>query len=264
MIETFCCIVCRLLQDPSPACSECGAPTMISLERGREALKFGNLHLDNSPSTRKERIASIAGTAAIVAGYGGLIAGSMLWWPAIPIILGVGGGSAGFVAWRSREVEIAPVELLPVAVGAGAIEQKGIARRLADSVRSVVDGAPLLVEQIVLRAKGNGVLLRRTNAVPFVVDVDGARVVVTGAVRLATKATVTKLDRKSTVPAALGIPPALAITGTLDVAQVKDGDPVTIRGVPSVEMFPALAFHRDAGETPVLRGVPDAVVAIAG
>jgi hypothetical protein len=256
-------MICRLLQDQAPACRECGATTMISLERGREALRFGNLELRDSPSTRKERIANIAGGAAIVAGYGGLIAGSMLWWPAIPIILGLGGGGVGLVAWRSREVEIAKVELHPVKVGEGAVEKRGIARKLSDSVRSVVDGAPLLVEQVIVRTKGGDVLLRRTNSAPFVVDVDGERVVVTGAVRLAIKSVVTKLDKKSAVPAALGIPPTLAITGKLDIAQIRDGDRVTIRGVPSVEMVPELAFHRDAGETAVMRGVPNAVVAIS-
>src|SRR5687768_4754714 len=122
-------MICRLLQDQAPACLECGATTMISLERGREALRFGNLELRDSPSTRKGRIGNIVGGAAIVAGYGGLIAGSMLWWPAIPIILGLGGG-IGAVAWRSREVEIAKVDLHPVTVGEGAVEKRGIARKL--------------------------------------------------------------------------------------------------------------------------------------
>jgi len=256
-------MICRLLQDRSAACVECGAATMISLERGADALKFGNISLHHTPTTRKEKIANAAGAIGIVAGYAGIIAGAALWWPAIPMILGAGVGGIGIASWRSRDVEIAQVELLPVSTPANAVEKHGVARKLSDSVKSVVDGAPVLVEQVVIKKPRGGVLLRRTNVVPFVVDVDGERLVVAGTVRITSEIARQKLKKSDPIAAALGIPSSLPIAGALETARIRDGDRVRITGVLSVEMVPELAFHRDAGESNVMRGGSSAVVAIA-
>lgn len=252
-------MICRLLQERSPACVECGAATMVSLERGAEALKFGNLELHNSPTTRKEKLANAAGTIGIVAGYAGILAGAALWWPAIPLILGGGATGIGIAAWKTRDVDIAQVELLPAA--ASGLEQHGIARKLSDSVKSVVDGAPVLVEEVVIRKHRGGVLMRRVTAVPFVVDA-GQRLVVAGAVRVTSKPARQRLRRGDPVAAALGIPPAVPVAGVLETARVCDGDRVRVIGTLSIEMVPELAFHRDAGETNVMRGRPGAIVAI--
>jgi hypothetical protein len=256
-------MICRLLQERSAACLECGAATMISLERGAEGLKFGNIRVQNTPSTRKERFANAAGMFGIVAGYAGIIAGAALWWPAIPMILGAGVGGIGVAAWRSREAEIAQVELLPVATAATAVTRRGIARKLSETVKSVVDGAAVLVEQVVVLGPNGDVLLRRMHGAPFVVDVEGERVVVAGMLRITSKATPRKLKKGEPVAGALGIPDSLPVAGTLAIAQVRDGDRIAITGVLSVEMVPELAFHRDAGEANVMRGAANAVVAIA-
>ena len=257
-------MICRLLQERSAACTECGAATMISLERGAEGLKFGNIRVHpNTPSTRRERIANAAGAVGLVAGYVGIIAGAALWWPAIPMILGAGVGGIGLSAWRSRDAEIAQVEMLPVVTPAGAVTKRGIARKLSESVKSVVDGAPALVEQVVVLGPRGDVLLRRTYAAPFVVDVDGERVVVAGTLRITSKTSKQKLKKGDPIAAALGIPASLPVAGKLAIAQVHDGDRVTISGDLSVEMVPELAFHRDAGEATMMRGTANAVVSIA-
>jgi hypothetical protein len=257
-------MICRLLQEQSAACVECGAATMVSLERGPDGLKFGNLSVKSSPTTRKEKIANAAGTIGIVAGYAGIIAGAALWWPAIPMILGVGVGGIGVAAWKARDVDIAQVDLLPVATASAAVEKRGIARKLSETVRSVIDGSPVLVEEVVIRKPRGGVLMRRTRAAPFVVDVDGERVIIVGALRITSKTVQHKLKKSDAIAAALGIPASLPVTGTLDIAQVRDGDRVRITGALSVEIVPELAFHRDAGEVTAMRGTPDAVVAIEG
>ena len=261
--ETFCCMICRLLQDRSPACVECGAATMVSLERGAEALKFGNLQLSNTPTTRKEKLANAAGTIGIVAGYAGILAGAALWWPAIPLILGGGATGIGIAAWKARDVDIAQVELLPPAAGPSGIERRGVARKLSDSVKSVLDGSAVLVEEIVIRTQGGGVLMRRVNAAPFVIDAEGERLVVAGAVRITSKPARQKLRRADPIAAALGIPHAVPVAGVLETARLRDGDRVRVTGTTSIEMVPELAFHRDAGETIVMRGSPGAVVTIA-
>jgi hypothetical protein len=253
-------MICRLLQAQSAACVECGAATMVSLERGADGLKFGNLSLTSSPTTRKDKIANAAGAIGIVAGYGGIIAGAALWWPAIPIILGLGVGGIGVAMWKSRDVDIAPVDLWPIATATEAVEQRGIAHRLTDSVKSAVDGKSVLVEECVVRRRG-GVLVRRTTAVPFVIDVEGERLVVTGTVRIS--APYNWHEVESETVAALGVPENLPIRGVIEHARVREGDRVRVTGLPSKEIVRELAFHRDAGEATAMRGVANAVVAIA-
>lgn len=254
-------MICRLLQERSAACVECGAATMVSLERGAAGLKFGNLSLTSAPTTRKERLADAAGSIGIVAGYAGIIAGAALWWPAIPLILGAAVGGIGIAMWKSRDVDIAPVDRWPVATPSDAVEQRGVAHRLTDSLRSVVDGKPVLVEECVIRRRG-GVLLRRTTAVPFVVDVEGERLVVTGTVRVTAPFLWREVEQNTAI--ALGVPETLPIRGVIEHARVCDGDRVRVTGLRSKEIVRELAFHRDAGAATAMRGVANAVVAIEG
>lgn len=260
--ETFCCMICRLLQDRSPACIECGAATMVSLETGSDALKYANLSLMNTPTTRKEKIANASAFAALLAGYAGVAIGATLWWPAIPIVLGLGASGVGLTAAFARDVKVAKVELLPVATGKDAVEKRGVVHKLADVVKSVHDGSPLLVEQLVLRAKRGGVLMRRTNSVPFVIDAGGERIVVAGTVRITNDGDEKKLKKGDAVLAALGIPSQLGVAGVVETSTIREGDRVRVTGVLSVEIVPELAFHRDAGEATSVRGIANAVVAI--
>jgi hypothetical protein len=120
----------------------------------------------------------------------------------------------------------------------------------------------LLVEEVVIRKHRGGVLMRRVNAVPFVVDVEGERLIVAGAVRVTSKPARQKLRRADPIAAALGIPHTVPIAGVLETAQLRDGDRVRVTGTVSIEVVQELAFHRDAGETNVMRGRPDGVVTI--
>jgi hypothetical protein len=164
--------------------------------------------------------------------------------------------------WKSRDVAIAQVDLWPVATP-GAVEKRGVAHRLTETVKSVVDGAAVLVEECVIRKPRGGVLLRRTRAVPFVVDVDGERLIVTGTVRITSPFESQKLD---SVAAALGVPASLPIRGVLEHARVRDGDRVRLVGLTSTEIVRELAYPSRmlAGETTAMRGVANAVVAIEG
>lgn len=261
--ETFCCMICRLLQErSSTGCVECGAPTMVSLETGSDALKYASLSLSATPTTRKEKIANASTLAALLAGYAGIAVGATLWWPAVPIILGLGAGGVGLTSVLARDVQVAKVEPHPVTTGSPAVEKRGIARKLSDAVKCVTDGSPALVEQLVIQTKRGGVLLRRTNVVPFIVDVDGERLVIAGVVRITNDPETRKLKKGDPVIAALGIPKHVNVAGVLASTYVRDGDAVRVTGAQSIEMVPELAFHRDAGEATIMRGVANAVVAI--
>ena len=254
-------MICRLLQERSAACVECGAATMVSLERGADGLKFGNLSLTSSPTTRKEKIANAAGTIGIVAGYAGIIAGAALWWPAIPMILGAGVGGIGIAMWKARDVDIAPVDLWPVATPSDAVVKTGTVHRLADTVKSAVDGKSVLVEECVIRkSRGGSVLVRRTAAAPFVVDVEGERLVIAGTMRMTSTFNWRKLETE--IAMALGVPENVPIRGVIEHARLQDGDRVRLTGLTTREIRPELAFHRDAGEVAAMRGVANAVVAI--
>jgi hypothetical protein len=234
---------------------------MVSLDSGREALRYHNLGVSPSATSRVDKAKQALGLAAGVGGYVGILVGAVFWVPAVPIILGVGAGALGYVGWKNRVVPIADVPLMPVHTAVGAVEKRGTARKLAETAKSVVDGSQVLVEQVTI-IRG-GVLLRRTTAVPFLLELEGDRIVVAGALRVTSKAKSEKLKRSDPIAAALGIPPQLPVAGTLEVATVRDGDTIRVTGVPAVEMVRELAFHRDAGEVNVMRGAPGAVVAIA-
>jgi hypothetical protein len=251
--ETFCCMICRLLQERSPACIECGAATMVSLETGSDALKYANISIIATPTTRKEKIANASTLAALLAGYAGIAVGATLWWPAIPIFLGLGAGGVGLTAAFARDVNVAKVELLPITTGKDAVTKRGVVHKLS---------TPVLVEQIVIRAKRGGVLMRRTTAEPFVIDADGERIVIAGTVRVTGAAEERKLKKGDPLLATLGIPSHITLAGVVETSTIREGDCVRVTGTPSREIVPELAFHRDAGEATIMRGVANAVVAI--
>ena len=71
------------------------------------------------------------------------------------------------------------------------------------------------------------------------------------------------ISRRDPRLASFGVPDSLALAGALEVATVRDGDPVQITGEVAVEVVPELAFHRDAGEAQVMRGALGSVVVIS-
>ncbi len=256
-------MICRLLQDRSTACVECGAPTMVSLDTGADALRYRNLDVGTTPTDRRSKVKQALGMAAGIGGYIGLFAGAIFWVPAIPIILGAGATGIGVSIYRNRAVPIADVELFPVTTAKDAVEIQGIARKLAEHATSAIDGSPVLVEQAVVYRPKHGVMVRRTASVPFLVETDGDRYVVAGVVRVTSEPQRGKLKKGDPAVRALGIPPNLPVAGQLATATVREGDPVRVTGAIAVEMVPELAFHRDGGEVNVMRGIAGAVVAIA-
>lgn len=233
---------------------------MATLASQRSLLRtdFSRSHLEEPPkhSSAKE----LALVSATLVGYAAVLAGAALWWPTLPV-LAAGSVGAGVLGVLRRRGAIVPVPVLPVA--AGPVTHHGIAHRLAETIHhSVTDRSGVLAEQALVHNR-HGVLFRRVTAVPFVVEIEGGdKVVVDGVLRVEMPnhdRFPVKADDARLV--ALGVE-GLPVRGELDVAQVREGDRVTIRGEETTDIVPELAFHRDAGEARVMRGRAGAVVAI--
>jgi hypothetical protein len=198
-----------------------------------------------------------------------LAAGSL----ALPLLTPVAAISAGALAyariarrWRSP---IAAVELPPIVPAPGATTIYGTARRLRSSVSSLVDGRDVLIEHATLRERrGPKVILRRTECAPFLLErVDGGgQVLIVGATRMRAATLTTHrawVKRGDPMLAAMGVPEAFGISGALEIHTVGEGGPaLALTGVIGDEAVAELAFHRDGGLVPVMRGTPGAPIVI--
>jgi hypothetical protein len=107
-------------------------------------------------------------------------------------------------------------------------------------------------------------VVRRLRAAPFLLALDeGERAVVAGVVRLRVAATTEASPPRNPRLVELGIPPKLRPGGELEMRTIRDGDAIAVTGESAVEIVPELAFHRDAGETTVIRGRARSVALIA-
>lgn len=190
------------------------------------------------------------------------LAGSSL---ALPILAPFAVGSAivlGVDKLRKmrRRRAIAGITMPPAAAAPGATTLYGIARRFRSTVQSLVDESPVLVEHAVVRDRRGAVLLRRSEVVPFLLDVEHrGLVLVTGIARMMSSTAVLarrlRVKRGDPRLARMGVPNDLAVIGELEVASIAaDGPGVAITGIIEDEAVAELAFHRDGGRIPVMRG----------
>jgi hypothetical protein len=259
--DRFCCLRCRLLQEPASTCEECASPLIGSLANERDVLKYRAADVV-SETRRRSGWKEAAGVVGILGAYAGIIAGGALWWPIVPIVLGGGAGIGGTVAFLRRTGPIAGVPRLPPELGPGATTRIGTARKLAETI-TALDSSTVLVEEAAITGRG-GTLVWQRRAVPFLVELAaGERLVIAGLVRLTDAKPAGSISRRDPRLASFGVPDSLALAGALEVATVRDGDPVQISGEVTVEVVPELAFHRDAGEAQVMRGALGSVVVIS-
>jgi hypothetical protein len=198
-----------------------------------------------------------------------LLAGSSI---AIPILAPVALGSivtliAVKIA-KLRRSPIAAVDLPPVKSASGATTVYGIAHKFRSTVTSLVDAAPMLIEHATIRAKRSpSVLLRRIEHAPFLLELvdDGGTMLVTGTMHVRSSLSMHHVWVKRGDPmlAKLGVPGDLAIAGALEIHRIAEEGPVlAVTGVVEDEAVAELAFHRDGGLTPVMRGVAGAPVIV--
>ncbi|MBA3540085.1 MAG: hypothetical protein H0T79_10685 [Deltaproteobacteria bacterium] len=248
---TFCCVQCRLLQPPTTVCAECDAPMVAPVELVRELLYY-----------RDMRFVSLRDWGLITAFLGG----SSL---AIPLLAPLALVSAAALAVHKlrglrKPQTIAGVQLPPLAMAPGASTYHGIARRFRTTVSSLRDRAPVLIEHAAIRDRRGGVLLRRTEAAPFLLEVEDRPILITGVVRVTGAAQSSRVRRGDPELVRMGIPPDLAIAGDLEVCSVCDGaTALAVTGLVEDEAVPELAFHRDEGRIPVMRGRVGAPVLVS-
>ncbi|MGE0872307.1 MAG: hypothetical protein AB7P03_27355 [Kofleriaceae bacterium] len=157
---------------------------------------------------------------------------------------------------------------MPLAAAAeGATTMFGIARRFRNTIASLVDGAPVLLEHAVLKDKAGAVLLRRADAVPFLLDVESELpVLVTGNARVTSPNVLARRIRVCHGDSRLermGVPMDLGVCGELEISSVlADGPGLAVTGVVEQEAVAELAFHRDGGRVPVVRGRAGAPVLV--
>jgi hypothetical protein len=243
---TFCCVQCRLLQPATTSCVDCGAPS-APVELVRELLYY-----------RDMKLLSHRDWGLITA----FLAGSSL---ALPILMPFAIGSMialGVNKLRNlrKRNAIAGITMPAPVTTPGARTLYGLPRLFRSTVPSLVDDAPVLLEHAVVRDRHGSVLLRRSEAVPFLLDVEHrGPMLVTGCARMMSSTTICaqrmKVRRGDPRLERMGVPMDLAIAGELEIARiVADGPGVAVTGVVEDEAVAELAFHRDGGSTPVMRG----------
>lgn len=251
----FCCVQCRLLQPPTATCAECGAPMTAPVELVRELLYYRDMnfldHRDWGLIT-----AFLAGSSIALPILAPFAVGSI-------IALGV-----HKLAKARRMRAIAGVTVPPLPTIPNATTLYGVARRFRATVSSMVhSAAPVLVEHVQVKDKHGAVLIRRTHAAPFLLDVEGkGPVLVTGVTRVMAASILaqrTRIGRGDPRLEKLGVPGDLGIAGDLEIASIiADGPALAVTGVIEDEAVADMAFHRDGGRMQVMRGKVGAPVLV--
>lgn len=244
--STFCCVQCRLLQAPTTSCAECGASLIAPVELVRELLYYRDMNVLDQRDW------------ALVTAF---VAGSSL---ALPILAPLAIGSIialGVHKVRNlkRRRAITGITMPPLAVTLGATTMYGTARRFRATVSSLIDAAPVLIEHAAVKDRHGQILVRRTTAAPFLLDVEGrGPVLVTGVTRVMPASVLAhrmQVRRGDPRLERMGVPADLGVAGDLEIASVApDGPALAVTGLVENEVVAELAFHRDGGRIPVMRG----------
>lgn len=191
------------------------------------------------------------------------LAGSSL---ALPILAPFAVGSllalgAAKVRELRRRQGIAGVSIPLTPPAAGATTVFGTARRF----RGTVSG-DVLLEHVAVSDHRGAVLLRRSAGQPFLLETAAGPILVTGAARVVPPSFVaerSRVRRDDPRLRAMGVPLDFAVAGELEVAHVTEGaDMLAVTGMLADEAIAELAFHRDGGRIPVMRGVAGAPLRI--
>jgi hypothetical protein len=191
-----------------------------------------------------------------------LIAGGSIAFPVLTPVALASIAALGIHKLRTarKRRAIAGVELAPPRTAPGATAIAGTARRFRATVGSLLDRERVLAEHVEIRDRSGALLLRRTESAPFWLEPDdGAEaVLVTGTTRRwSSEPAGRTIDVRSgdAVLRELGVPSDLAIRGALQIATLRDGAHVCVVGRLEQEALAELAFHRDSGAAPILRGI---------
>ena len=195
----------------------------------------------------------------------GLIAGASIAFPVLtPVAMGslVVAGVQKLRALKKRKA-IEGIELPPprTVIDIRVHVVSGVARKLRAAVASI-RGDDVLAEHVEIKDKGGGVILRRSESAPFWLERDNEPpVLVAGTSRRVGGPPVARSPVGDEVLAMLGVP--FAVTGTLERAAIGEATPVVVIGGIEDEAVPDMAFYRDGGQVPVMRGRPGAPLLVS-
>ncbi len=88
-------------------------------------------------------------------------------------------------------------------------------------------------------------------------------VVVEGPVRFIGRNACARVKTGDARLARMGVPDDLALRGALETAHIGEAGRVHVVGIATDEAVPELAFHRDGGTVPVIRGAVGAPVLVS-
>jgi hypothetical protein len=197
------------------------------------------------------------------------LAGGSLAWPILaPFAVG---SLIAFALHKGRGLwkrpGIAGIDMPALVSAPGATTVVGTPRQFRGTVRSLVDDATVLLEAAVVRDRRGAVLLRRTEAAPFLLDREdhpGTPILITGIARFTAAtllAATSRVDDGDPRLVRMGVPNELAVVGDLEIRSIVAGGPaLAVTGVIEDEAVAELAFHRDNGRIAVMRGRPGAPV----
>lgn len=201
-----------------------------------------------------------------------MIAGASI---AFPILAPVALGSMAVLGVRKigelrQRRMIAGVAVPPPEIADRAQTVIGTPRKFRSTQPSLVGEAHVLAEHAVVRDKAGGVLIRSSVASPFFIERhDDSPVLVTGAMRIMSpglfgvRPVRERIARGDPRLRRMGVPPDLSISGELLVSSFADGDlAIAVTGIVEQEAVVDLAFHRDGGQIPVMRGTAGAPVIV--
>lgn len=201
-----------------------------------------------------------------------MIAGGSIAFPMLaPLALGSMAvlGISKLRALRTRRV-IAGIELPALHVAPDATRAIGMPRRFRTTVPSVTRDEQVLLEHAVIIDRDGGVLIRRSASTSFLLD-RGAEgpLLVTGALRLVAPGLFGSAPCREAITRGdprlrrMGVPADLAINGVLAASTLVESDlAIAVTGVVEDEVVAELAFHRDGGTIPVMRGRAGAPVIV--
>jgi hypothetical protein len=169
-----------------------------------------------------------------------------------------------------RRRAIAGIEMPPARAAPEARTEVGVARKFRALVGSIVGDREVLLEHAVVTDREGDVLIRRSTSASFLLDRgEAGPLLVTGALRLVapglfgtapTREPITRTDPRLR---RMGVPSDLAIAGTLAVSTLVESElAIAVTGVIAEESVAELAFHRDGGIIPVMRGRAGAPVLV--
>ncbi len=202
-----------------------------------------------------------------------MIAGGSIAFPLLaPIAIGSMAmlGVSKIRAIRQRAV-FAGIELPALHRAPGARTVVGKARRFRTTVSSMLADTQVLLEHAVVKDRSGGVLLRRSAGTAFLLDrgSEGDPMLVTGALRLVapglfgTSPLREPVKRSDPRLRRMGVPVEFAIAGDLEASSLLEDElQIAVTGVIEHEAVADLAFHRDGGTVPVMRGVAGAPVLV--